>query len=73
MITITKKVAKPLSVAVATVRSRQLAVWRVFSPAADDVLAAIGLHRQAKLGFWDATIVLAAADGDVDARITAGT
>jgi predicted nucleic acid-binding protein len=65
-VTITKKVAKPLPVDEATTRIRELAAWRVFSPTTDDVLAAIDLHRRAKIGFWDAMIVLAAAESGCD-------
>lgn len=65
-VTITKKVAKPLSVDDATARIREFATWRVFAPNADDVLAAIGIHRQAKIGFWDAMIVLAATESGCD-------
>lgn len=65
-VTITKKVAKPLPVEEATARIREFAVWRVFSPATNDVLAAIGLHRDAKVGFWDAMIVVAAAESGCD-------
>ena len=46
----------------ATSLVREFAAWSVFSPTADDVLAAIGLHLEAKIGFWDAMIVLAAAE-----------
>jgi predicted nucleic acid-binding protein len=59
-VTVTKKVAKPLPAEEATARVREFAVWRVFAPTADDVLDAIALHAQAKIGFWDAMIVLAA-------------
>jgi predicted nucleic acid-binding protein len=65
-VTITKKVAKPLPVEEATARIREFAAWRVFAPAANDVLAAIDLHRQAKIGFWDAMIVLAAGESGCD-------
>jgi len=65
-VTITKKVAQPLPVEEATARIRDFAAWRVFAPAANDVLAAIDLHRQAKIGFWDAMIVLAAAESGCD-------
>jgi predicted nucleic acid-binding protein len=36
-----------------------LSVWRVPSPTSDDVLAAIDLQVQARLGFWDAMIAVA--------------
>ena len=65
-VTATRKVAKPLSVEEATARVREFATWKVFAPTADDVLAAIGLHTQARIGFWDAMIVLAAAESGCD-------
>jgi predicted nucleic acid-binding protein len=65
-VTVTKKVTTPLPVDDATSRVREFAAWRVFSPTADDVLAAIGLHAQAQIGFWDAMIVLAAAESACD-------
>ena len=46
-------------------RSRT-AAWKVFSPTADEVLSAIALHTQAKIGFWDAMILLAAAESGCD-------
>jgi predicted nucleic acid-binding protein len=61
-VTVTKKVAKPLPVDVATERIRELAVWPVFSPTADDVLDAIGIQKAARISFWDAMIVHAAAE-----------
>lgn len=65
-VTVTKKVAKPLPVEDAKARIREFAAWRVFAPTTDDVLAAIDLHAQAKIGFWDAMIVLAAAESGCD-------
>jgi predicted nucleic acid-binding protein len=65
-VTVTKKVAKPLPLEDAKTRIREFAAWRVFSPTSDDVLAAIDLHAQAKIGFWDAMIVLAAAESGCD-------
>ncbi len=65
-VTVTKKVAKPLPVEEATARVREFATWKVFAPTADDVVHAIGLHAQAKIGFWDAMIVIAAADSGCD-------
>ena len=59
-VTVTRKVAKPLA------RIREFVTWRVFAPTADDVLAAIGIHRRARIGFWDAMIVLAAAESGCD-------
>lgn len=34
--------------------------WRVHSPKGDDVVAAIDLHRQSGISFWDAMIVRSA-------------
>ena len=65
-VTVTRKVARPLPVDDATARIRELAAWKVFAPTADDVVAAIGLHTQAKIGFWDAMVVLAAAESGCD-------
>lgn len=65
-VTVTKKVAKPLPLEDAKARVREFAAWRVFAPTPDDVLAAIDLHAQAKIGFWDAMIVLAASESGCD-------
>lgn len=65
-VTVTKKVAKPLPVEEAKARVREFAAWSVFAPAPEDVVAAIDLHAQAKIGFWDAMIVVAAAESGCD-------
>jgi predicted nucleic acid-binding protein len=62
LVTVTKKVAKPLPVSEATARVREFSAWRVFAPTAGDVLDAIALHVDAKIGFWDAMVVLAVAE-----------
>ena len=56
-VTVTKKVPKPLTVDAAADRIEEFAAWRVFSPKADDVLAAVALQKRAKLNFWDAMVV----------------
>jgi predicted nucleic acid-binding protein len=61
-VTVTAKVAEPLSVDEAADRVREFGAWTVFAPAANDVLRAIELHKQNKLNFWDAMIVHAAAE-----------
>jgi predicted nucleic acid-binding protein len=63
-VTITKKVPKPMPVGDAKARIREFTAWTVFAPKADDIVAAIDLHTQAKIGFWDAMVVLAAAESD---------
>jgi predicted nucleic acid-binding protein len=65
-VTVTRKVARPLSVDEAADRVQELAMWRVFAPTAADVLAAIALQKQAKLSFWDAMVVQAAAESGCD-------
>ena len=65
-VTVTKKVAKPLPVEDAKARVREFAAWSVFAPAPEDVVAAIDLHTHAKIGFWDAMIVVAAAESGCD-------
>lgn len=61
-VTVTRKVAKPLPVEDAADRIRELGAWTVFAPAPNDVLRAMALHQQAKVGFWDAMVVHAAAE-----------
>ena len=61
-VTVTGKVAKPLPVEDAADRIRELAAWKVFASGPNDVLRAIALHQQAKVGFWDAMVVHAAAE-----------
>jgi predicted nucleic acid-binding protein len=61
-VTMTAKVAEPASLDVATERVREFGTWKVFVPGVDDVLRAIALQKKAKLSFWDAMIVHAAAE-----------
>lgn len=65
-VTVTRKVARPLPVDQAEDRVRELSSWRVFAPTADDVLAAIGVARKAKLSVWDALVLHAAAESGCD-------
>jgi len=65
-VTVTRRVARPLSVNEAADRIREFAAWRVFSPTVDDVLAAIDLQKQARLSFWDAMVVRAASESGCD-------
>ena len=61
-VTITRKVSQPLSVDEATDRVRDFSAWKVFAPTSDDVLAAIAVHEQAQISFWDAMVVHAASE-----------
>lgn len=65
-VTVTAKVARPLKVGDVVDRIRELSAWPVFAPTTDDVLAAVALHQQAKLSFWDAMVVHAAAESGCD-------
>ncbi len=65
-VTVTRKVASPLPMEDATARIRELATWKVFAPGADDVLTAIALHARVRIAFWDAMIVVAAAESGCD-------
>lgn len=61
-VNVTRKVAGPLPAHEAAERIREFATWNVFSPTSQDVLAAILLCKQARLNFWDAMVVEAAAE-----------
>ena len=61
-VTVTAKVTQPLPIEEAADRIREFATWRVFVPRVDDVLDAIALHKEARLSFWDAMVVRAAAE-----------
>jgi predicted nucleic acid-binding protein len=65
-VTVTRKVAAPLSLDEAADRVREFGAWRVFAPAAEDVLAAIALQKKSRLSFWDAMVVHAAAEAGAD-------
>lgn len=61
-VTITRKVPQPLPIDEAADLVRNFASWKVFAPVAADVLAAIAVHRQARINFWDAMIIQAASE-----------
>jgi predicted nucleic acid-binding protein len=61
-VTVTRKVSQPLSVDEAANRIGELATWEVFSPTANDVLAAIAIQKQDQLHLWDAMVVHAASE-----------
>lgn len=65
-VTVTRKVKQPLSPSAAADRIREFAAWNVFSPRTEDVLAAILIHQNAQISFWDALIVHAAAELNCD-------
>jgi predicted nucleic acid-binding protein len=61
-VTVTRKIAKPLNAETAKEIVADYSRWHLHVPAADDVLAAIGIHQGAGISFWDAMIVRSAAE-----------
>jgi predicted nucleic acid-binding protein len=61
-VTITRKVSAPLAIDEAGDLVRDFSTWKVFAPSSEDVLAAIAVHKQAKISFWDAMVVHAASE-----------
>jgi predicted nucleic acid-binding protein len=61
-VTVTRKIARPLSPETAKEIITDLSRWYVHAPAADDVLAAISIHQDTGISFWDAMIVRSAAE-----------
>lgn len=59
-VTVTRKVAKPFTAALATDLVTQLCRWRTHSPSTEDLLAAIEIHRESKISLWDAMIIQSA-------------
>ena len=56
-VTITYKVAAPLSAQEAAKLIADLSVWQVHSPTATDVLKAIDVQQRYQLSFWDAMVI----------------
>jgi predicted nucleic acid-binding protein len=61
LVTLTRKVPSVLPIATAVEIVEDLGTWPVFVPAVDDVVAAARLAGSARISFWDAMIVHAAA------------
>ena len=61
-VTVTRKIAKPLNAEAAREIVADYSRWHLHVPAADDVLAAIGIHQRTGISFWDAMIVRGAAE-----------
>ena len=60
-VNVTQKVAKPLSAEAAEQIIADLAVWEVHRPGVKDVLDAIRLQKRYQVSFWDAMILVSAA------------
>jgi predicted nucleic acid-binding protein len=63
---VTGKLPRPLASEEAEARIAEFATWRVYAPAAEDVVEAIRLQRRERLSFWDAMIVQAAHGAGCD-------
>ena len=61
-VTVTRKIAKPLSAETAKEIVADYSRWYLHVPAADDVLAAIGIHQRTGISLWDAMIVRSSAE-----------
>jgi len=61
-VTTTRKIPRPLDATDAARIIEELAHWHVHAPAAADVLAAIDVHRHARVSFWDAMILRSAKE-----------
>jgi predicted nucleic acid-binding protein len=61
-VNVTRKIAKPLDAETARGIVADFSRWHLHVPAADDVLAAIGIHQRTGISFWDAMIVRSAAE-----------
>jgi predicted nucleic acid-binding protein len=60
-VTVTRKVARPLTGETAAQIVADLGKWRVHAPGVQDVLGAIEIHRRFDVSFWDALILRSAS------------
>lgn len=58
--TVTRKIRTPLEPSQARKVIGSFSVWRTHSPKQEDVMAAIDLHQELKISFWDAMILQSA-------------
>jgi predicted nucleic acid-binding protein len=56
-VTVTRKVAQPMSMEDAAQTLRDLSFWQIHAPSAEDVLGAIDIQRHYQVSFWDAMII----------------
>jgi predicted nucleic acid-binding protein len=61
-VTVTQKIPRPVDKGVAGSLVALLGQWTVHAPGVSDVLAAIEVHRRAKISLWDALIVRSAQE-----------
>lgn len=65
-VTVTRKVAMPLTCEAAAQLVGDLSVWRIHAPNVTDILEAIKMQQRYGLSFWDAMIVCSAAQAGCD-------
>ena len=65
-VTVTRKVATPLTCETAAQLVGDLSVWRIHAPNVTDILEAIRIQQRYGLSFWDAMIVCSAAQAGCD-------
>lgn len=56
-VTVTRKVAQPMSIEDAAQILRDLSFWQIHTPNAEDVLGAIDIQRHYQISFWDAMVI----------------
>lgn len=69
-VNITRKITKPLTIAVARALIEDLCRMEVVTFDGDSILAAIDIQREYMLSFWDAMIVAAAFSGGAETLLT---
>jgi predicted nucleic acid-binding protein len=62
-VTVTQKVAQPMSMDDAAQILRDLSFWQIHVPNAEDVLGAIDIQRHYQVSFWDAMVIHSAKCG----------
>jgi len=60
-VTVTRKVARPISPQAASKIIDDIGTWHVHSPRVEDVLLAVDIQERNRLSFWDAMIVCSAS------------
>ncbi len=60
-VTVTRKIASPLTHSIVRQIVSDLAQWRLHSPTTSDLLQAIDLQQNYQLAFWDAQVIQSAA------------
>jgi predicted nucleic acid-binding protein len=64
LVNITRKVAQPVDLGLASQIVQDLSTWRVHIPDVADVLGAIRIQQEYQLSFWDAMVVRSAVQSD---------